>query len=70
MIKWYSIFTYLITEVSTKCGQKMIPSGISEGQDSSLDGVTFWIKFFHFFDCIIHFGVSPMIEADLKKRIK
>ena len=57
--------TYLIKEVSTKCGQKMIPSGITKGQDFFLDCVTFWIKFFHFFDCIIHFGVIIMVKAHL-----
>ena len=40
MIKWYSIFTNLIEELSTQSWQKMIPSGIAKAQDSSLDHVT------------------------------
>ena len=46
----------------------MIPSGITEGQDFFLDRVTFRIKFFHFFDCIIHFGVIMVIMHHLNNK--
>ena len=70
LITWYSILTYLIKKLSTKCGQKQIPGGITQGQDLSFNRITVWIKPFDFFDRIIHFCFILVIQAHLKNRSK
>ena len=46
----------------------MIPCGIAEGQDLSLDRVTVWIKFFDRLDGIIFLGIVVTKEADLNNK--
>ena len=46
----------------------MIPSGIAEGQDFSLDRVTVWIKRFDRLDGVILLGIVFTIEANLNNK--
>ena len=48
----------------------MIPGGVSQSQDFFFHPITFWIKSFHFFDCIVHFGFIIIIKAHLNNKNK